>query len=136
MSKILVKPLIFDKEQIKKLYVDNEWYSYTNDIESLYKGIKNSTETLAAYIDNDLIGLIRVVSDKHTICYIQDILILKEYHRQGIGSLLMNPILDKYSNCRQILLMTDSSEKTRNFYKKIGFISYEEAGAVGFTFKK
>lgn len=136
MSNIKLQPLIFDEIQIKTLYLDNEWYAYTNDIETLYQGIKQSTETIGAYIDNTLIGLIRVISDKTTICYIQDILLLKEYQRQGIGSLLMNYILKEYHQCRQIVLMTDDSEESKPFYKKLGFVEYKDIDCVGFYYKK
>ncbi len=121
MNNIEIKPLKFDPEQIKKLYLDNKWYAYTNDLDSLYQGILNSTESIGAYEGNTLLGLIRVVSDKHTICFIQDILVLEEYHRDGIGTLLMNQVIEKYQQCRQITLHTDNSEKTHNFYKKLGF---------------
>lgn len=136
MSNIEVKELKFDPEQIKNLYLDNKWYAYTNDLDSLYNGILNSTECLGAYIDNLLIGLIRVVSDKYTICFIQDILVFQEYHRQGIGTLLMNPILEKYGHCRQINLMTDNSEKTYNFYKKLGFEAQDYTKIMTFKYEK
>ena len=136
MNNIIVKELIFDKEQIKKLYLDNKWFAYTNDIENLYNGILHSTESLGAYIGDSLIGLIRVISDLHTVCHIQDILVLEEYHRAGVGTLLMNPILDKYKECRQIILLTDKTEKTHNFYKKLGFVEQDNSQTSGFIFKK
>lgn len=136
MSNIEIKELVFDPEQIKNVYLDNEWYAYTNDLDSLYNGILNSTESLGAYQDNKLVGLIRVISDKYTVCHIQDILILKDYHRQGIGTKLMDPILKKYGNCRQVILLTDNSEKTIAFYKSIGFEQYDTNQVVGFQYKK
>lgn len=128
--------MVFDPEQIKNLYLDNEWYAYTNDLESLYNGILNSTEALGAYVDNKLVGLIRVISDRYTVCHIQDILVLKDYHRQGIGSKLMEPIIKKYQNCRQLILLTDNSTKTKEFYKSIGFEEYDTNQVVGFKYKK
>lgn len=136
MDNVVIKDLVFDPEQIKNLYLDNEWYAYTNDLESLYNGILNSTEVLGAYINQTLVGLIRVVSDLHTVCHIQDILVLTTYQRQGIGSKLMKPILEKYQNCRQIILLTDNSPKTKEFYKSIGFEQYDISQVVGFQYKK
>ena len=136
MNNVIVKDLVFDKQQIKTLYLDNKWYAYTNNLDNLFSGIINSTESLGAYIDNQLIGLIRVISDKHTVCHIQDILVLEEYQRSGIGSLLMNPILEKYKQCRQIILLTDNSEKTHNFYKKLGFKQHDNTLTTGFQFSK
>lgn len=136
MNNVVVKELKFDPEQIKNLYLDNKWYAYTNDLDSLYNGILNSTECLGAYVGNELIGLIRVVSDKYTICFIQDILVLEAYHRKGIGTLLMNPILEKYGHCRQMVLQTDPSEKTHNFYQKLGFTQQDTKEVTTFKYTK
>ena len=130
------KELLFDELAIKNLYLDNEWYTYTNDIEQLYKGIKNSTDKIGAYDNNSLVGLIRTVSDQQTICYIQDILILKSYQRKGIGKVLMKMIFDKYPHVRQIVLMTDNNLSTIEFYKNIGMVPYEEVKGIGFILKK
>ncbi len=136
MTNVVIKDLIFDKEQLKTLYLDNKWYAYTNKLDNLYNGILNSTTSLGAYKDNQLIGLIRVISDGYTVCHIQDILILEEYHRAGIGTLLMNPILEQYKQCRQIILLTDNSEKTKKFYEKLGFEIHDPEQTVGFQYNK
>lgn len=136
MTNIEYKNLIFDKQQIKSLYLDNEWYAYTNDEERLYRGILNSTDCIGAYDGDLLVGLIRTVSDGETICYVQDILILKKYHRQGIGKKLMKLIFDKYTHVRQLVLMTDNTEKTRLFYENIGMVSYDKVDGVGFILKR
>jgi ribosomal protein S18 acetylase RimI-like enzyme len=136
MNKIEYKNLLFDKVQIKNLYLDNEWYAYTNDEERLYRGILNSTDCIGAYDDELLVGLIRTVSDGETICYIQDILILKEYQRKGIGKELMKLIFDQYTHVRQVVLMTDNNEKTRSFYENIGMVSYDKVDGVGFILKR
>ena len=134
MTNLIIKPLLFDQEAIKALYIDNKWYAYTNDLDSLYRGIQQSTESFGAYIDDLLVGLIRVISDKETICYIQDILILESHQRQGIGTKLINTITTKYSNCRQILLMTDNTDKQKQFYQSCGFQSYQEVDAIGYKY--
>jgi GNAT superfamily N-acetyltransferase len=136
MNNIIYKDLVFDKEAIKQLYLDNEWYAYTHDIERLYSGVLNSTDAIAAYHDDLLVGLIRTVSDQETICYIQDILILKKYHRFRIGTTLMNMIFDKYKHVRQVVLMTGETEKQRKFYESLGMVSYDQVECVGFIKKK
>ncbi len=136
MNNILYKELIFDKDQIRNLYLDNEWYAYTKNEENLFNGIKNSTDVFAAYDNQLLVGLIRTISDQETICYIQDILVLKEYQRKGIGKKLINIILDKYKNVRQIVLMTDNNNNTNEFYKRVGLIPFESIDCIGYTLKK
>jgi len=133
---IVYKELEFHKGYIVNLYLNNNWYAYTNDRESLFRGIENSLDCYAAYDDKKLVGLIRTIGDGETIVYIQDILVMEKYHRQKIGTTLMNYILDKYKNVRQICLMTDLEESQRKFYESCGFIDYKTAKAVGYLRKK
>ena len=130
------KPLIYNEDAILQLYLNNEWYAYTNRKELLFNGIRNSLDVIGAYDNDLLVGLIRTIGDSNTIIYIQDILVLKEYQRQGIGKYLIKSIVDKYYAVRQICLMTDNSEKTRKFYESLGLISYDKADTVGFMVKK
>ena len=76
-----------DKNEVNKLYLDAGWLSYTNNLSQLMEAIKNSLMVVSAWDDNKLVGLIRVIGDKYVILYIQDILILKDYKRNGIGIL-------------------------------------------------
>lgn len=133
---ITYKDLIFDEEKIMKLYLNNEWYNYTNSKEKLFQGIKNSIDVIAAYDGEELVGLIRTIGDITTIIYVQDLLVLKDYHRKGIGSKLLNMITEKYDDTLHIILTTDTSEKTSSFYKSCGFRDYPTIEAVGFKYFK
>lgn len=130
------KKLIFDEKQILNLYLDNQWLAYTSNPKELFEGIKNSLDCIGAYDNNLLTGLIRTVGDGLTIIYIQDILILKSYQRQGVGKELMNYILDKYKNVRQILLTTDNQEASKKFYETLGYKEYSKINLVGYFYKK
>ncbi len=133
---IVYKELIYDEEAILNLYLDNEWTAYTNKKEVLFAGIKNSLDLIGAYDNDILVGLIRTVGDLQTIIYIQDILVLKSYHRKKIGTKLMQIIIDKYPHVRQICLMTGQSNEQKLFYESLGFISYNDGEVVGFMIKK
>lgn len=136
MINIDYKELILNEEEILNLYIDNDWSNYTINKESLFKGIRNSLYTIGAYESGTLVGLIRVVGDGSTIIYIQDILILKEYKRNGIGSKLIKLILEKYSNVRQICLTTDFTDYQKSFYESCGFKNYKDKNITGFIYKK
>ena len=88
---------------------------------------------LTAWDNPKLVGLIRIVGDSHTIIYIQDILVLKEYQGQGIGSKLLRLILEKYKSIHQIVLMTDNTKETISFYKKNGMVDTAEYNGVSFV---
>jgi ribosomal protein S18 acetylase RimI-like enzyme len=102
----------------------------------LLKGIRQSLYAYAAYDNERLVGLIRVVGDGMTIIYIQDILILPDYQRQGIGRTLMNHILEKYQDVRQIILTTDLTEEQQAFYETLGFVKYESLKLQGYYYKR
>lgn len=134
MNKIKIKEdIIPEIKEIMDLYEDVEWYAYTKDRIRLKNAIDNSLKVLTAWDNHKLVGLIRVVGDNHTIIYIQDILVLKEYQGQGIGSKLLSLILEKYKSIRQIVLMTDNTKETISFYKKNGMLDTGDYNGVAFV---
>jgi len=134
MSEIIYKyNSSFAKNDILSLYDSVGWSEYTKNIEKLLKALNNSLYILTAWDKNKLVGLIRVVGDGETIIYIQDILVLREYQRQGIGSKLLKSVLDKYNKIRQKVLLTDDTEKTRLFYETNGFESANKLNLVSYV---
>lgn len=120
------------EQEILHLYTSVGWTAYTDHPELLRKGFENSMLTLAAYEDDQLLGIIRTVGDGHTIVFVQDILVFPEHQRKGVGSALLQAILDRYSHVRQIELATDNTPKTIAFYKSMGFREMSEIGCCGF----
>ena len=57
----------YSEPEILSLYASVGWTAYTDQPEVLRKGFENSMLTLAAYESNQLLGIIRVVGDGHTI---------------------------------------------------------------------
>ena len=122
---------IFNEAEILRLYRSVGWTAYTDQPEVLRKGFESSMLTLAAYEGNQLLGIIRAVGDGHTIVFVQDILVFPEYQRKGIGTALLQAMLDRYSHVRQIELATDNTPKTIAFYKAMGFCEMSEIGCCG-----
>ena len=122
----------YNEPEILRLYASVGWTAYTAQPEVLRKGFESSMLTLAAYVGSQLLGIIRAVGDGHTIVFIQDILVFPEHQCKGIGSALLQAVLDRYSHVRQIELATDNTPKTIAFYKSIGFREMSEIGCCGF----
>ena len=123
---------IFNESEILRLYASVGWTAYTDQPEVLRKGFESSMLTLAAYVGSQLLGIIRAVGDGHTVVFVQDILVFPEHQRQGVGSALLQAMLDRYSHVRQIELATDNTPKTIAFYKAMGFCEMSEIGCCGF----
>lgn len=133
MKNIKLKPYTeYNEAEILALYSSVGWTAYTAEPEKLRLGYENSLFTLGAYEDEKLVGLIRTVGDGQTIVFIQDILVFPEHQRRGIGSLLLQSILERYAHVRQIELATDDTEKNISFYKSLGFAPMAELGCCGF----
>ena len=79
-------------EEVLSLYNSVGWSAYTDQPEVLFEGLKNSACAIYAYDDeHQLVGLVRVVSDNATICYVQDILVRPSAHRSGGRPRLCSP---------------------------------------------
>ncbi len=122
----------YNAQEILELYAAVGWTAYTSEPEKLRKGFENSLLTLAAYDGAALQGIIRVVGDGHTVVLIQDILVFPQFQRQGIGSALLQAVLNRYHDVRQIELFTDDTQKTKAFYKSMGFHACSEYGCCAF----
>lgn len=125
--------ITYDETEILNLYTSVGWTAYTDHPEVLRNGFEHSLLTLAAYEGDQLLGIIRTVGDGHTIVFIQDILVFPEHHRKGIGSRLIQSILDRFDHVRQIELATDHTPETVAFYKSQGFTEMSEIGCCAFT---
>lgn len=133
MTIVLKEEQYIDKNDLKALYEDVEWYAYTKNLDQLQQALLNSIYVLSAWENDQLIGLTRVVGDGLTILYIQDILVLKSYQNRGIATDMMNHILEKYKDVRQKVLLTEEAPDVRHFYEKNGFQSCDKGTLVAFA---
>ena len=122
----------YNEQEILNLYSSVGWTAYTDDPASLKAGFENSLLTLAAFEGDTLLGVIRTVGDGQTIIYIQDILVLPDQQRKGIGTALVQAVLECFREVRQINLSTDNTPKTIAFYESLGFIQLTKMGCCGF----
>lgn len=122
----------YNEEEILQLYHLVGWTNYTKNPEMLKSAFQNSLFVYGLYKKNNLIGLIRGVGDGYSIIYIQDIIISPDYQRRGLGTKLINYILEKYKEVYQLVLSTDNEEKTIAFYKSLGFEELKDIGCTSF----
>lgn len=122
----------YNSAEILNLYNSVGWCSYTNRPEMLEHAFEHSLKILGAHDGNKLVGLIRAVGDGYSVLFIQDILVLPEYQRKGIGTMLLKSMLGFYPEVYQTQLVTDKTKKTIAFYKSCGFLPYSEINCEGF----
>lgn len=122
----------FRQDEIVHLYKSVGWVSYIERQDQLEKAYANSLCVFGAYEDDQLVGIIRAVGDGVTIVFIQDVVVLPQYQRQGIGTMLMKAVMERYPSVYQMELLTDDTEKTVAFYKSLGLKPANELGCLSF----
>jgi GNAT superfamily N-acetyltransferase len=122
-----------DRQQILSLYEDAGWTLYTQEPEDLWNGLQQS-QVFTAWEAERVVGLVRGITDQQTILYVQDLLVLQEFQRQGIGKNLLLHLINGYPNIRQKVLLTDDTQKTRDFYEACGFRSVDKSSTVAFLY--
>ena len=108
-------------DDVLHLYQAVGWTNYTNQPQMLAQAL---THSLAIYLARDgekIVGLVRLIGDGFSSVFVQDLIVLPSYQRQGIGSALMKQALADYKDAYQVQLATEETEKTLGFYRSLGF---------------
>lgn len=113
-------------EQLRALYDAVGWSAYTDDLPTLEAGLAGSAWVVTAWEGAELVGLARIVSDGHTIAYLQDVLVRPIHHRRGIASELLRRAFAPFAHVRQHVLVTDAEPGQRAFYEASGFTEVHE----------
>lgn len=86
--------------------------------EAIEKAFRNSQYVVSAWVDNELAGFARVITDKSLFATIWNMIVRPEHQRKGIGKMIIQKCLDKYPDLHFFLF---SGEDSIDFYKKSGF---------------
>ena len=115
------KQEIVKLEDVLHLYQVAGWTNYTHQPEMLEQALSHSLTTYLARDGEEIVGLVRLVGDGFSSVFVQDLIVLPSYQRQGIGSSLMKEALADYKDAYQIQLATEQTEKNLGFYRFMGF---------------
>ena len=118
-------------DDVLHLYQAVSWTNYTNQPQMLEQSL---THSLAIYVARDgekIVGLVRLVGDGFSSVFVQDLIVLPSYQRQGIGSALMKEALGDYKDAYQVQLATEQTEKTVEFYRSLGFETLSTYDCIG-----
>ncbi|TPW71536.1 GNAT family N-acetyltransferase [Schumannella sp. 10F1B-5-1] len=115
------------RDEAVALYESVGWTIYVADPERLMQAFHGSDLVVTARDEvGRLVGLARTVSDGATIVYLQDLLVVPELHRQGVGGALLDEVLRRSSRIRQFVLLTDDDESQRAFYEAHGLVEVSD----------
>ena len=108
-------------DDVLHLYQAVGWTNYTNQPQMLEQSLSHSLATYLARDGEEIVGVVRLIGDGFSSVFVQDLIVLPSYQRQGIGSALMKKALGDYKDAYQVQLVTEQTEKTLEFYRSLGF---------------
>ena len=120
-------------EDVLHLYQAVGWTNYTNQPQMLEQALPHSLAVYLAFDGEKIVGLIRLVGDGFSSVFVQDLIVLPTYQRQGIGSALMKQALGDFKGAYQVQLVTEETERTLGFYRSMGFEILSTYNCIGMT---
>lgn len=127
------KQEIVKLEDVLHLYQAVGWTNYTDQSEMLEQALSHSLAIYVALDGDAVVGLIRLVGDGFSSVLVQDLIVLPNYQRQGIGSSLMKEALGNFKEAYQVQLATEQTEKNVGFYRSMGFETLSTYDCTGMT---
>ena len=120
-------------EDVLHLYQAVGWTNYTHQPQMLEQSLSHSLAIYLALDGDAVVGLVRLVGDGFSSVFVQDLIVLPSYQRQGIGNALVKEALGDYKDAYQIQLVTDQTEKNLGFYRSLGFETLSTYDCIGMT---
>ena len=118
-------------EDVLHLYQAVGWTNYTHQPQMLEQALSHSLAIYLALDGDAVVGLVRLVGDGFSSVFVQDLIVLPSYQRQGIGSDLMKEALGDYKDAYQVQLATEKTEKTLGLYRSLGFATLSTYDCTG-----
>lgn len=112
-----------DINQIINLYKEVGWWDSEDEKnpQKVKKILKGSFLFVGAFYNKKLVGMARIISDKASDAYIQDVIVLKDFRNRKVGKKLILFVLDFLKNKGIKWIGLISTPEFSEFYKNLGF---------------
>ncbi|MEE3496500.1 MAG: GNAT family N-acetyltransferase [Butyrivibrio sp.] len=94
-------------------------------LEHARRALENGLLNVSAYYQGELIGIGRLVGDGAMYWYLQEIIVLPEYQKKGVGTQIVNHLIgyakEKSKTCKFTTIGGVSAKGKEGFYQKLGF---------------
>jgi len=96
-----------------------------DDINLMQGMLDHADLTITAWLNNQLIGVARSVTDFHFCCYLSEIAVDETIQAKGVGKKLIKLTKEALApNCMLVLL---SAPQAQGYYPKVGFDAHNSA---------
>jgi len=104
-------------DEFQKLRNSTGWS--TLDDATVKKGLANSILGVCAIYENDIVGMGRIVGDNAIYFYIQDVIVLSQFQKKGIGKAIMDNIENYLTNNapKNAFIGLMAANGTKEFYR-------------------
>ena len=109
------------EDGIVELYRAGGWWKEDYDPSGIQPMIKGSFLFVIARIDDMTVGMGRAISDGVSDAYIQDVVVLPEYRKKGIGGKIIKMLVDKCREKGLVWIGLIAEEGSEDLYKEMGF---------------
>ena len=109
------------------------WTNYIARPDTLRAGYEGSLAAWGAFAGDKLVGVVRVVGDGVTIVFVQDLIVAPSHQRSGIGTQLMQAVMNRFSDVYQMELLTDDGSGACALYESLGFVRGDAMGCVSYV---
>ncbi len=100
----------FTEKQVEQLFLSINWLSGRYP-QRLLKALRNSQTVITAWVDNQLVGLIRVINDSEMTAYLHYLLVHPDYQGMGIATQLLYKVKQKYKDYLYINVMPEGEQE-------------------------
>lgn len=113
----------WDEKEIVNLYKSAGWWKERYDSKAINKMIKGSFAFAVAIEtkSNKTIAMGRTISDGISDAYIQDLVVLPEFRKKGIGKSILRILLEFCLNNKIEWIGLIAEPSQDGFYKSLGF---------------
>ena len=122
-DQIIIKENILSPQDFVKLRVATGFADIP--IEHAERALTGGLINISAMYDGQLVGMGRMVGDGAMYWYLQEIIVLPEYQKKGIGTKIVNYLVDyavRNSSTGKFTTIGGVSAKGKeDFYRKLGF---------------
>ena len=107
-------------KKLQKLLDRNAFWAKSRTINDLKKCLANSDVVVSLWVDNEIVGFGRALTDGIYRGVLWDIVIDKNHQGKGFGTLILKNLLSskKIKNTKKLYLMTTNKKK---FYSQFNF---------------
>ena len=120
-----------ETDSIIEVYNSSGLNRPTSDRDRIVEMYANSNLVVTAWVNDQLVGIARSLTDFCYCCYLSDLAVRKDYQKHGIGKQLISLTREKIGPKTTLLLL--SAPSAMEYYPKIGFRKVENGFIIDRT---